>query len=82
MAQQADCMTQSNVKVFIKHAKDLALVVHENPEMQCCVVSLIGVEFAEFDPRHDLEDMNLLITEDYALRVLELPVLTLSANRV
>jgi hypothetical protein len=39
-----------------------------------CVVALKDQDFAEFDPRRDVEGENLLISEDYALEIIQVPL--------
>lgn len=47
------------------------LIVQNDPKGKVCGLSLKGVDFAEFDPRYQLEAENLYIAEDYALMIID-----------
>lgn len=51
-----------------------ALFLMKDLKGRTCLVALQDADFAEFDPRHDVEGENLLITEDYALEILQVPL--------
>ena len=53
---------------------EVPLHLQKDSSGACCLVALQGVDFAEFDPRYNHESASLLVTEDYALEVLELPI--------
>lgn len=46
------------------------LHVQRDPSGEVCLLALQDVDFAEFDPRHDAEEDDKFVTEDYALEIL------------
>ena len=50
------------------------LNIQKDGRGQVCALALMDTDFAEFDPRYDLEEPTLLVTEDYALEILEAPL--------
>jgi hypothetical protein len=50
-----------------------ALYLQKDLQGRTCVVALQDEDFAEFDPRHCMEDDGSLVAEDYYLEVQKLP---------
>lgn len=48
------------------------LSIQKNAQGRAVGVSIEDADFADFDPRHDLQDNGELVTEDYYLQVLAL----------
>lgn len=77
---------ESGVKAMVRtgrHGRDAiewsqpfeaALYLQKDRAGKTCVLALKDLDFAEFDPRHDVEGENLLITEDYALEIIQVPL--------
>lgn len=77
---------ESGVKAIVRtgrHGRDAiewsqpfesSLFLMKDRAGRTCLVALKDVDFAEFDPRHEVEGENLLITEDYALEILQVPL--------